>query len=467
MQLPGFIDSHLHFLGIGYSAFLVDLSECKSIKEIQQKLLNSPRHFIVIGRGWNQESFLEKRMISKEDLDAVFTQIPMVLIRTCGHIIVVNSKMLELASISSKTSQIEGGTFDFVSGVFTEKAIQLVYKAMPSPSREDLQQYFIKANEILLSNGITSVASDDFSTFSIDYEEIISVLLELYEKNLIQVRVTEQVHLATLPLLIDFIQKGYVNKKIGKLRMGPLKLLADGSLGGRTALLKEPYSDDPSNKGIQSFSSKELFDFIHLADSNGMDVAIHAIGDLAIEQVIDAISASLQITKRTNHKHSIIHAQMATLSQIAKMKKYNIGAIVQPIFLNSDIQIIKKRIGNRYLESYLFSSMAKLGLRVGFSTDSPVESVNPFHNLYLALSRTSMKTPSLGIFLKNECFTLKEAMACYHNANLAYTYQENTEEADYIVIDTDLINCTLEELKNACVLETYIASTLVYKKKEE
>jgi len=349
-------------------------------------------------------------------------------------------------------------------GVFCEDDIHLVYNSLPKPDKKMLKDYLKLANDLFLSQGVTSVASDDFSIFDIPYPLVIEAILECYQENLIQVKITEQVNLPNRNDFLDFIEQGYVHKKMGSFKMGPLKLLADGSLGGRTAALKAPYSDGLSLKGTLNFTNEELFDLIHLADQNDMDVAIHAIGDLAMDQVLSTIIKSLELTNRKHHHHAIIHAQLATPSHIRLMKKYQIGAIVQPVFINSDIEMIHSRLGARTKQTYLFHRMVKAGLCVGFSTDAPVEKINPFENLYVALTRKSMTYPKHLPHLPKEAFTLEEALECYGKNNLIYTYETIQSSADYIILDRDPFILKPDELKNVQVLETWIQGKQVYQK---
>lgn len=462
MRLPGFIDSHIHFLGLGYISYNVDLTSSSSITDIMSKLKESKQQGIIIGRGFNQEDLIEKRLPTKEDLNQVSNDIPIMIVRVCGHVIVVNDKMLELANIDNITKQVEGGTFSYETGVFTENALGLIYDKIPKPSIDDLRKYLITANKILLENGITQVASDDFCIFAIDYEVVMDTINQLYKENLIQVKITEQVNLP-IDKLRDFISKGYINKSYGKYRMGPLKILADGSLGGRTAYLKEPYQDDPNNYGVRTYTDDELFELVHLADKNNMDVVIHAIGDSASKQAIDAIVKSLEITKRVNHNHAIIHAQLTNQEQILEMSKHEIGAIIQPIFLNSDIPIIESRIGNRAKDSYLFKTMYNFGVNVGFSTDCPIEPINPFYNIYSAITRRSIKHTNSPCFNENEGFTIEESLKCYTVNNHRYVYQE-TISNDYIIIDKDINNIKNKDLLDIKVLDTYIDGKLVYRR---
>ena len=466
MRLPGFIDSHLHVLGIGYYQSILDLSSAKSVRDVIDILNNHKNQSMIIGRGWNQDQFKEERMLHKDDLNEVSSEIPIILTRVCGHVLVVNDKMLEIANIHQDTPQVFGGSFDYQTGVFSENALSLIHKNMPKLDRDTLRNYFLKANESLLQNGITSVASDDFCVFENDYEEIIDVLKELYDEGLMKVKITEQVNLP-MHKLKDFLSKGYANKSIHpSFKMGPLKILADGSLGGRTAAMLEPYNDDPNQTGILSFTDEELFDLIHLADQHKMDSVIHAIGDKTSLQAINAIEKSISITKRYQHAHAIIHAQLTPRDQVERMKKFNIGAIVQPIFINTDILIVEKRIGQRKDNVYLFHTMYK-NIPFGFSTDAPIEPINPFYNIFSAMTYKSMKYPLLPSFNKNECFTLEEAMKSYTINNLPFIYEKTLNEADYIIVDKDIYTLESEEIKDVKVLKTFVNGEEVFSLKTD
>lgn len=417
-----FYDSHLHLLGLGYNESLIDLNTYESIESLIT--IRSSKE-LIIGRGWHQNNFNEKRYPTKHDLNKISSTMPIIFMRVCGHVLVCNDKAMELKNIDESSKQIEGGSFDFNTGVFTEDALSIIYSLIPVPSKEDIKAMFIKGNNILLKNNITHCASDDFSTLQVPYELIIECLEELYNDNLMQVSLYEQVNLPSKELLLDYIGKGYHKKEFNGFRLGPLKLLADGSLGGHTAYLNEPYEDDKSTRGIKVFKDSELEELIYIADSNLMDVAIHAIGDGMIDIVLNGIEKSLKKTKRLNHRHSVIHAQLANRRQIKKMKELGVSVIIQPVFLNSDIPIIEKRIGTkRASESYLFKTMYKEGIRVGFSTDSPVEDVSPLDNIKIAMTRKSIKFPELGEFLPGEKFTYEESIECYTTNNFWLSYDE-------------------------------------------
>lgn len=461
-KYPGFYDSHLHFLGLGYIRTIIMLHQYKSIEDVIK--IKSDKDFIH-GIGWHENQFEEKRYLNKDDLNQISLEKPVIFTRVCGHVLVCNDKAMEMAGVTEEKLSVPGGSFDFETGVFREDAMKIIKKILPKYTKEQIKEMFIMANDELLSNGITYVASDDFSTLDVPYEMIIEALEELYEEGKIQVRLYEQCNLPSKELIMDFISKGYHKKEFKGFKLGPLKLLADGSLGGRTAYMNEPYTDDRSTKGIKVFTDRELEDLIRLADKNGMDVAIHAIGDGIIDIILDKIQKTVFVNRTKNHRHSIIHAQLMNQRQTKRAKDLKVQCLVQPIFLNSDIPIIEERIGTkRANESYIFKSMYDQGIKVGFSTDAPVEGVNPFHNIYSAMTRKSIKNPDLEAFLPNERFSLEESLKCYTEHNYYHSYDENQTFDDYIVIDRDLSKSTPEEIRDAVVLETYIDGKLVYKK---
>lgn len=455
MILKSFIDSHLHMLGIGYYQEIIDLKTSKSIDEIVS-LVNNKESSVIVARGFNQANLKEKRMPVKQDLQGIDK--PLILFRICGHVAVVNQKMLDLMGMNELTPQVEGGSFDYNSGIFTEKALGLVYGKIPEPTKEDLKRYLINANKILISNGITKVASDDFSSFNVPYELVIEAINEVDEMNLLDVEITEQVNLP-IDKLHDFISKGYANKKFKNFKMGPLKILADGSLGGKTAALFEDYSDDLGNKGILTFTDKELYDLVSLANKNGMDSVIHAIGDRTVDQVIRTFKKVQEEHPRKSDGNAIIHAQLATKKQIKEMKENNIGAIVQPIFINSDIKIVEERIGERRFDSYLFKTMFE-NINTGFSTDSPVENVNPFENIYVAVSRKSIDFPEYESFLKEEAFNVEDAIKAYTDYNMRFVYDNSHD--DLIEIDRDIYQIPVEDIKNIKVTKVMKKGKTIY-----
>ena len=221
--------------------------------------------------------------------------------------------------------------------------------------------------------------------------------------------------------------------------------------------------NDANTKGIPIFTQENLNELLELADKANMNVAIHAIGDATIEMILEATKSS------KNHRHGIIHAQIVDKEQIKRIKKQGISLHVQPIFLNSDLDILNDRLGERKNESYLFKTMYDSGINTSFGTDCPVEDFNPFENIYCAVARKSIKNPNLPVHLDNESFTILEAIDAYTNKSAYHSYDEKILGkikkgyfADYIIIDKDLTNGTNKDLLNTKVLETFINGEKVY-----
>jgi len=443
---PGFFDSHLHLVGLGYNKSLTNLSG-KNIDEILESFKSNDNDWI-IGRGWHQINF--EGSLTRDDLDKVSLDKPVVAIRACGHVLIANSKAIELSNVTSE--EYKGGTIDLSTGEFTEDALDLIYSLIPDNGVKDIKDMILLSQKDLLAQGITAVGSDDFSMVKVEYEDVIQAYKELSDEGLLKVRVTQQVNLPKLELFNDFVLKGYPNKWIGsRFKMGPMKLLLDGSLGGQTAYMNEPY-ENTTNRGVNTFTQDELNEMIKTCEAASMDFAIHAIGDGAVDLILEA--------PKKRKTHGIIHAQFLNKRQIEECLKQNLSIYCQPIFLNSDIPIIEELVGDRSKESYLFHSMYKAGLSVSFSTDAPIESINPFENLEVSMKREMLKGSEP--FLIEEGFELKDAVHCYSEEGHKQVGVNNIGKlevgyiADFLVVDYN------KSIKDSKVINTYIAGEKVF-----
>ena len=346
LLLPGFNDSHLHLVGFGYTLQNVDLVGVKSIEEIiergraaiEEKKIEKGQW--LRGRGWNHDYFIDKQVFpTRYDLDKISTDHPIVFTRACGHVLVANSKALELAGITKDSPQVEGGHFDLDEngeplGIFRENAMELIYSCIPEPTVEDIKNMLKEAMAKANACGITSVHSDDFEALpGKNYENIIKAYKELKEEGNMTLRVYEQCLLPEIERLSAFIEKGY-NTGYGDevFKIGPLKLMADGSLGARTAALTKPYEDDKTTSGIPVFTQDELDELVDKAHSSGMQVAVHGIGDRAIYMALDAIEKALRKNPRQDHRHGIVHCQITDEYILNKFKELMGGLYSTNIF---------------------------------------------------------------------------------------------------------------------------------------
>lgn len=485
----GFNDSHMHVLGYGYSLQMIQLSECTSSLE---NLKRGIGNFIdgrelkenewIRGRGWNHDYFTDiKRFPTRYDLDEVSTTHPICIIRACGHTCVVNSKALELAGITKDTPQVEGGVFDLDEngeplGIFRESALSLIYDKIPTPDKDSLKNMIYDACKSLNTYGVTSAQTDDFTVFpGVNYQTVIDAYKELEKEGRLSVKIYQQSQLVDKEELTEFIQKGY-KTGVGSdyFKIGPLKLLGDGSLGARTAYLTYPYSDDESTCGIAIYTQEQFDEMIEFAHKSGMQVAIHSIGDKIMYMVVEAIEKALNKYPRENHRHGIVHCQITTEELLNKFKELNLHAYIQSIFLDYDINIVEQRIGKERAKlTYNFKTLMDSGVSVSNGSDCPVELPNVMEGIQCAVTRKNLDSTK-GPFLKEQALSLEEAIKTYTIMGAYGSFEEDTKGsievgkvADFVVLNQDPFDVYENNIKDINVLATYIDGKLVYKNVKE
>ena len=480
----GFNDSHMHLLNYGYSRMMVPLFDANSIEDIQAR----SKKFIeenpaeegtwIFGRGWNQDLFEEEKVFpTRYDLDKISTKNPLLYYRTCGHIIVLNSKALEVIGVDRNTKQVEGGHFDLDEkgeplGIFRELAQELVFEKVPTPSIEQIKNMMRRAFKELNAEGITSVGSDDFTAMpDRDYEKVIRAYKELIESGEMTVRVNEQCLLPDFELLKGFYNKGY-KTGIGDefFRIGPLKLLIDGALGARTALLREPYVDAPTTKGIATATQEELNNLVLLAHKNDCQVAIHGIGDAAMDMIFKSIENALSILPRENHRHGIVHAQITDKKLLDQFQSVDALAYIQPIFLDYDWKMVESRIGKERMEgSYDWRGMIDRGIHASMGSDSPVETFSVMAGIYEAVTRKDLTGMPAGGWMADKAITVKEAVNGYTYEGSYASFEENVKGtlevgrlADMVVLSEDIMAIAPERIKEVKVEMTIMDGKIVY-----
>ncbi|MSU00218.1 amidohydrolase [Tissierella pigra] len=482
--LPGFNDSHMHLVNYGYSLTQVNLIGISSIEELNKRV----SYFIdenkieegrwIRGRGWNQDYFTgEKRFPSRYDLDKISATNPIVVTRACGHVVVVNSKALEVLNIGKETEQIEGGQFDLdengePTGVFRENAVGLVYDNLPTPTIEEIKDMMRNAIRDMNKAGITSVGTDDFEALpDRNYENILKAYKELKEENKLNIRIYEQCLLSNIDKLQGFIDKGYRTSMGDNLfKIGPLKLLIDGSLGARTAALMKPYSDDPNTVGITTATDKELYNLVDLAHRNNIQVAIHGIGDKAMYMAFSAIEKSLKNSPKENHRHGIVHCQITDEYLLDKFKELNAIAYIQPIFLDYDWKIVRDRVGEaREKTSYNWKTMVNKGVAITCGSDSPVETFDVMKGIYEAVTRKDLDGNPKDGWLPEQKLTVDEAVYGYTMGGAYASFEEDIKGslevdklADMVLLSEDIFNIDEEDIKNVDIHMTILGGKIVY-----
>lgn len=477
----GFNDSHMHLLNYGQALLCARLDahtdSLSGMMEYTREFLKEhPTKGWLNGRGWNQDYFTDvHRMPNRYDLDTISTEIPIMLTRCCGHAMVVNSKALEILGVTKDTPQVDGGTIvmenDEPNGVFMDNAMFLVMEKLPLPSPEMIREMIRLASKTLNSYGVTSCHSDDFSVFrGIPAKEIMEAFKELEESGELTVRVNEQSNFTSVEEVASFLEDGN-NTGVGSdmFKVGPLKLLGDGSLGARTAYLSSPYEDDPSVLGFPVFSQKELDDMIGCANQNGMQVAVHAIGDACLDMVLNAIEKSLKENPRNDHRHGIVHCQISRPDQLQRIADLNLHVYAQSIFLDYDNHIVTPRVGEeRASSSYNWKTLKNMGVTVSNGTDCPVELPFALGGIECIVTRCSMEEGAKP-YLIDQAFTVKEALDSYTSLSAYASFDEDRKGkiapghlADFVILDKspfDVEPKTIHEIK---VMETYLGGKKVY-----
>ena len=323
----------------------------------------------------------------------------------------------------------------------------------------------------LAAYGITTAHADDF--INADPYDVVAAYNELKEEGKLKVRIYQQCRFPGPEGLQEFIDRGYAPRSGDDLyRIGSLKLLADGSLGARTAAMVEDYSDAPGQKGMFNFSD-EMFDaMIQTAQKNDMPVAIHAIGDYTIGKCIDAIAKAKKVYPQDhNVRHGIVHCQITSAAQLKRIAEEEIVAHIQPIFIASDSKIVEARTGERARTSYSWKTLKDLGVPIPFGTDSPIETPNPYENIYCAVTRCDLDGRPKGGWRPEEKLTVDEAIEAATVTATYSAYQEKDkgtlEEgklADMVVLSDDIFSIPEEKIKDLSAELTVRGGEIVYSK---
>jgi predicted amidohydrolase YtcJ len=361
---PSFVDAHLHIAGLGLSLSGVDLKGTRSVRELVERLAKSSLS-IVFGRGWDQEEFEERRYPTRQEIDAAVPDRPAVAVRTCGHVAVVNTVALEVTKPWERYPDL----VDRERGLVFEDAVGYVVERLMS--NVDLTPLVKKALTELRKAGLGGVSS-----MSCSLNEF-KALLDLEKDGEVPLFVA----CYSPPDEAEKIIESFSDVASRKVSLTGIKLFADGSLGARTAYLREPYSDMKETRGKLLLSSKKIVEISKRYLSLGLRVATHAIGDAALDEVLEAYEA-LNIGDRGR----IEHASITWDEQIKKLADLGVYAVVQPHFRVSDWWI-DRRLGSRYLQAYRFRSLVAAGVPVALSTDSPVEPFDPVETFAAAVGR--------------------------------------------------------------------------------
>lgn len=485
--VPGFNDSHTHLMLTGAKLSQAPIEGSTSIDEMVERV----KRFMkdnpdltahgVKATGWNQDFFTdEKRVPTRWDLDRISTEVPVVLARICGHVMVGNSKVMELLGMDKTPGHVDGGTIEVdengvPNGIFTEAAHALAQETIPSPTLEDAERYFLMAANHALSHGVTSVQSNDAGNTYYPRRPIIDLISRIYAEGRCPIRYRYQITYDSPAELQQFIDEGGYEQNLGgdpnMIAFGPVKLFKDGSLGGRTGTMRHEYLDDPGNFGVETTTNEAMDAFCKIADANNLQMATHVIGDKAIEDMVTCYEKVLR-NGENPLRHALVHCQITDRTLLERIVRDRIPVMYQPIFLDSDMHAVIPRCGETLSStSYAFKTVPDLGGHVSYGTDSPVEDCNPFPNIYSAVTRKDRNGwPEEG-FYPEECVTVEQAIDAYTIGSAYNEFHEHNKGrlkpgylADMVVLDTDIFTCDPIKIRDILPVMTIVDGKIAWQK---
>lgn len=470
VMLPGMIDAHVHVMDIGFGALTLDLSATTSLEDALAKIKafaeENPGRPWILGRGWNQEKWGLGRFPTAAELDSVVADRPVWLERADNHANWGNTLAITTAGITAKTADPDGGKIirdakGNPAGVFVDNAVRLVGKVVPAPRPEDRDLAFAKAQEVLLAKGVTAVA--DMGTKMADW----GAYRRAGDAGRLQIRIMSYADsFETLELVAGPEPTGWLYND--RLRMGGIKLYLDGALGSRGATLKAPYHDDPGAKGLPLLSPAQLRNLMSRAAMDNFQTAIHAIGDAANAEVLGAVG-ELSESYTGDRRWRIEHTQIVDPVDLPRLGKHGIIASMQPLHQTSDRLMAEARLGPDRLEgAYPWRSVMKVGGRLAFGSDAPVEPADPWAGMAAAISRTDANGEPFGGWLPQETVSREAAFAGF-TSDAAYAgFAEGRfgrlipgERADFLLVDRDPLLASPDEIRSTQVQEVWIGGVKV------
>jgi predicted amidohydrolase YtcJ len=467
--VPGFIDSHGHLRGLGDSLANLDLRESKSAADVASQVAAAAKNRKagewILGRAWDQTRWPGSQFPTAADLDKAAPNHPVYLTRVDGHAAWVNTKALSLADVNAATKDPEGGRIHRdaagrPSGVLVDRAMGLVSRKVPPASREQIKERLARAAQHCARLGLTTVHDAGVSA------EDLAAYRELIAEKRLPLRVYAMIR-GEGALWLEYVARG---PEVGpRLTVRSVKLMADGALGSRGAALKQPYTDEPANRGLQILDPNAIGRVAKTAVSAGLQVNTHAIGDRANRSVLDAYAAALG--GKNDHRFRIEHAQVVSLEDIPLFQKYSVIASMQATHATSDMRWAELRLGpQRTLGAYAWQRFLKLGVPVANGSDFPVEDANPLWGFYASITRQDHAATPPGGWLPAEKMSRDEALRSWTYAGAYAAFEEKDKGtiapgklADFVMLSQDIMAVAPLDILNARVTMTVLDGEVVHK----
>lgn len=482
MVLPGLIDSHLHMVGTGETLTKIDCrtppmnSIANIVAAVKKNVEAAEPGEWILGRGWDQAKLYEHRNPTRWDLDEVSPENPVWITRTCGHVSVCNSKALEIAGVDKETPQPVGGKIvkdenGELTGILQEApAYLLVRKHIPPPDLESTIEAISLASKAFSEAGITSVVEAGIENLDIQaYQRVsddgkLTVRVNMMLRG--RLRSCDETVEESVARISDFpMLTGFGDDLLSFLG---LKLLIDGGIGGRTALLRKSYEGEPDNFGILTMPEEELQKLVDAGNLAGMMVGVHCAGGRAMDIVMNAFERTDKIRPIKERRFSLIHAYQPNEHIFEKCRELGVVVASQPSFLYYLGDSYYENVGperSKWLKPH--RAWIDNGVIVASGTDSPVTPYQPFPSMWASIARrTEVKDNLMG---DEQRIARKEAVRMYTISGAYHTFEEGLKGsiepgklADMIVIDRDILTCPEDDIKDTKVLRTFLGGKTVY-----
>ena len=472
--IPGLTDAHIHLGQYALGLLKVDCEtptrrEC--LERVAERAQRANPGAWILGHGWNQNNWPEG-FGDPSDLDDYAPRNPVYLTAKSLHAGWANSRAMRMAGIKAKTKDPQGGRLGrnpdgSPNGILFESAMDLVANKIPKMTTAQVEQAILNAQSLLLQMGLTGV--HDF-----DRSQCFLALQHLHKSGLLQLRVTKSIPLEDLSSAVKLRLRTGMGDAM--LRIGAVKGFADGALGPHTAAMLAPYEDDPRNSGILMLDAEALYQQGRIAVEAGLSLAIHAIGDRAVREVLQAFSklrdyeANRALPHQESLRHRIEHVQVIHPDDQARLAELGLIASMQPIHATSDMAMADRFWGKRAALSYAWRTQLERGAVLAFGSDAPVESPNPFWGLHAAITRRRADGhPGEPGWYPEQRLSIEEAL---HGFTTGPAYATGLEHsvgrlapgylADLLVLDTDIFHCDPMQIKETRPVATMIGGAWVW-----
>jgi predicted amidohydrolase YtcJ len=480
LVIPGLNDAHVHFMGGGESMMQLDFRYVHDIQTIQQMVAEKVEHAkpgeLVMGRGWEHETFPDKKWPTKEILDAVSPNNPVVLSRADGHSTWVNSYVLKMSGITKDTESPPNGTIvkdpktGEPTGILKEGATRLLkVRNAVQLTAEETQKRMDEALELALTEarrtGVTSIQqlNGEYKRFQRFKEQDKLTCRVTFNMAIPQDKLEERLK------KLDTLRKEYPPEN-NWIRFGYLKVFIDGTLGSGTALMFEPFEDDPNTSGLPMMPYEKFEELIVAADAMGFQTGTHAIGTKGNHWVLNAVEKAMDVNGGRDHRHRSEHAQILRPDDIPRFAELGVVASMQPTHCITDKRFAEKRIGlERCKGAYAWQKLLDAGVHIAFGTDWPVEPIDPLEGLYAAVTRKDRAGEEGDGWFPDQKLSMEKAIELYTSGSAYAEFMEDRKGkikvgylGDMVIFNKDMMTIPPEEIMSSKVDCTVVGGKIVF-----